>query len=98
MKHLQLSKGPVHILFLKQFLGTVYYLKLLLKIMFEVHITELPVQMKEVIEILYVVVIGIPDIIVFISWNRPGSSPLLLNFLEVVICGVNIFFYVYKTF
>jgi hypothetical protein len=65
---------------------------------FEIQITKLPVKVKEIVKILYVVVIGIPNSVVFIPWNWPGCSPPVLQFFEMLISGIDIFLNVQQPF
>ncbi len=82
VKHLQLPEGPVCILFLCKLLGPGNDLQFLLQVVFEVQVPELAIQMKEIIKVLHVVVVGIPHSVVFIPRNGTGSAPSLLQFFD----------------
>ena len=59
--------------------------------MLEVQIPEFPVKMKEIIEILDMMTIGVPDYIVFIPGYGSALKPPFLYFFKMLIGAVYIF-------
>jgi hypothetical protein len=54
--------------------------------------------MEKIVKYFNVMMVGVPGIVVFVSWNWSSISPSLLQLFKMLVSCVDVFFNIYEAF